>query len=93
MIVAKIRCTKSPVICTNQTGRSYLYCNGAIECDSQRGVLEWDTAQQNTKEAEKPAINKQSEPLLCPLRKCKNFKRLCDVCVRTNPLNVDFMQL
>lgn len=57
MVVAKIKCSKCPIICTSQTGRSHLYCNGEIECEYQRAVVEWvDTSGQeeglNAKEDE-----------------------------------------
>lgn len=50
MYKAVIRCTKAPIICTNQCGRSYNYCNGSIECQSQRAVIEYmeDAQQDNT---------------------------------------------
>ena len=62
MYKAELRCTKCPIICTNQTGRSNLYCNGAIECEYQRATIEWDgLAAQKKDEAPETIDNNKSE--------------------------------
>jgi len=51
MYQAAIRCTKVPIICSNQCGHSHNYCNGDILCKSQRPVIEYvEEAQRSTLE-------------------------------------------
>ena len=64
MYKAELRCTKCPIICTNQTGRSNLYCNGAIECEYQRATIEWDgLAAQKNEEAPETIDNNDRDSI------------------------------
>ena len=64
MYKAELRCTKCPIICTNQTGRSNLYCNGAIECEYQRATIEWDgLAAQKNEEAPETIDNNDRDAI------------------------------
>lgn len=66
MVIAKLKCTKVPIICTNQTGRGHKYCNGSCTCDSQSAAIEYVEARQDVMES--PVNNTQQSKAAEPLR-------------------------
>lgn len=57
MVEAVLRCSKVPIICSNQCGRSHFYCDGSIECEYQRAHIEHKDARQVLEESPGTASN------------------------------------
>jgi heme/copper-type cytochrome/quinol oxidase subunit 2 len=69
MYHAVIRCSKVPIICSNQCGHSHNYCNGNILCNSQRPVIEYvEEAQQNAL-VDLQTVNQQLKAEIAALKK------------------------
>lgn len=73
MIKATIKCLKYPDICSRQTGRSNLYCDGKVECSDQVAVLE-ECAPIAQHDASRSSSKLKETTKICP--ECKGEKKL-----------------
>lgn len=95
VVEAKLKCSKEPIICTNQCGRSHNYCNGNCTCVYQVAVIECVDARQSKGSADQQTDNNRFMTALSSLKihengpKCRAWNEAIDACIeeiqRLNP--------